>query len=94
MIQNSKSDRKESLAARVLGSGTSGVLELLGFHPVDTVAKRLMNSKLKVFLDLPSFIKYFTEIFVSPFPMVKAYLKALELSIPLFSRCKSMITNL
>jgi hypothetical protein len=43
---------KDSLAARLLGSGTSGVLELLGFHPVDTVAKRLMNNTQKVkFID-------------------------------------------
>lgn len=46
---------KDSVTARLLGSGTSGILELLGivsltigFHPVDTVAKRLMNNKLKV----------------------------------------------
>ncbi|KAJ3414666.1 hypothetical protein HDV05_006201 [Chytridiales sp. JEL 0842] len=42
-------DRKESSTARFLGSATSGILELLGFHPVDTVAKRLMNSKQKPF---------------------------------------------
>lgn len=30
-------------AARVAGSATAGVVELFGFHPVDTVAKRLMN---------------------------------------------------
>jgi hypothetical protein len=40
---------KESTTARLLGSGTSGVLELLGFHPVDTVAKRLMNNKERIF---------------------------------------------
>ena len=61
---------KESGTARVLGSGTSGLLqcssparlqwrltrlwlilgiaELLLFHPVDTVAKRLMSNKTKV----------------------------------------------
>ncbi|KAK2460703.1 hypothetical protein APHAL10511_007173 [Amanita phalloides] len=38
---------KESGAARILGSGTSGVAELLIFHPVDTVAKRLMSNKAK-----------------------------------------------
>jgi len=38
----------ESGAARVLGSGTSGVAELLIFHPVDTIAKRLMSNKAKV----------------------------------------------
>ncbi|WVN85652.1 uncharacterized protein L203_100801 [Cryptococcus depauperatus CBS 7841] len=35
----------ESGAARILGSGTSGIAELLVFHPVDTVAKRLMTNK-------------------------------------------------
>lgn len=39
---------KESGTARVLGSGTSGIAELLIFHPVDTVAKRLMSNKAKV----------------------------------------------
>ena len=39
---------KESGTARFIGSATAGVLELLGFHPVDTVAKRLMNNKTKV----------------------------------------------
>ncbi|OQR94522.1 Mitochondrial Carrier (MC) Family [Achlya hypogyna] len=32
-------------AARILGSTASGVLELALFHPVDTVAKRLMTNK-------------------------------------------------
>ncbi|KAF8646684.1 hypothetical protein AX16_007097 [Volvariella volvacea WC 439] len=41
---------KESGAARVLGSGASGVAELLVFHPVDTVAKRLMSNKSTVSL--------------------------------------------
>ncbi|EGN93863.1 hypothetical protein SERLA73DRAFT_188975 [Serpula lacrymans var. lacrymans S7.3] len=39
---------KDSGTARVLGSGASGVAELLVFHPVDTVAKRLMSNKGKV----------------------------------------------
>ncbi|KAF5348340.1 hypothetical protein D9758_010935 [Tetrapyrgos nigripes] len=39
---------KESGTARVLGSGASGIAELLVFHPVDTVAKRLMSNKAKV----------------------------------------------
>ncbi|KAG1716068.1 hypothetical protein ID866_1094 [Astraeus odoratus] len=41
---------KESGTARVLGSGASGVAELVIFHPVDTVAKRLMSNKSKVHL--------------------------------------------
>jgi len=40
----------ESGTARILGSGTSGVAELLIFHPVDTIAKRLMSNKAKVTL--------------------------------------------
>lgn len=31
--------------ARVLGSATAGLSELLLFHPVDTVAKRLMSNQ-------------------------------------------------
>ncbi|KZO99305.1 mitochondrial carrier [Calocera viscosa TUFC12733] len=40
----STSGRKESGMARVLGSGTSGIAELMVFHPVDTIAKRLMSN--------------------------------------------------
>ena len=42
------SNGKDSGTARVLGSGASGIAELLIFHPVDTVAKRLMSNKDKV----------------------------------------------
>ncbi|KAK0531945.1 high copy suppressor of abf2 [Tilletia horrida] len=38
--------KRESTQARLLGSGTSGIAELLVFHPVDTVAKRLMSNKV------------------------------------------------
>ncbi|BGP20968.1 hypothetical protein JCM10213_003360 [Rhodosporidiobolus nylandii] len=37
---------KDSHAARILGSGTSGIAELALFHPIDTVAKRLMSNKV------------------------------------------------
>ncbi|BGP58689.1 hypothetical protein JCM8202_003609 [Rhodotorula sphaerocarpa] len=37
---------KDSHAARIVGSGTSGIAELMIFHPVDTVAKRLMSNKV------------------------------------------------
>ncbi|RSH85834.1 uncharacterized protein EHS24_004014 [Apiotrichum porosum] len=37
--------KKESGTARILGSGTSGIAELMVFHPVDTVAKRLMSNR-------------------------------------------------
>lgn len=33
---------RAATSARVLGGATAGVIELFGFHPVDTVAKRLM----------------------------------------------------
>ncbi|KAJ2723491.1 high copy suppressor of abf2 [Coemansia sp. Benny D115] len=39
----------ESATARLLGSGVSGILELFTFHPVDTVAKRLMSNTDKIF---------------------------------------------
>ncbi|KZW03798.1 mitochondrial carrier [Exidia glandulosa HHB12029] len=38
---------KDSGTARILGSGTAGIAELLVFHPVDTIAKRLMSNKAK-----------------------------------------------
>ncbi|GMK60051.1 hypothetical protein CspeluHIS016_0902680 [Cutaneotrichosporon spelunceum] len=37
--------KRESGTARVLGSGASGIAELIVFHPVDTVAKRLMSNR-------------------------------------------------
>lgn len=40
--------KKESGLARLLGSGSAGVAELLIFHPVDTVAKRLMSNQTKI----------------------------------------------
>lgn len=49
-----KSDLKEyrltmnSGTARVLGSASAGILELALFHPVDTIAKRLMSNHGKV----------------------------------------------
>jgi len=44
-----KSNHSESITARLLGSGTSGALELFIFHPVDTVAKRLMSNQTNIF---------------------------------------------
>jgi Mitochondrial carrier protein len=37
-----RGDRRVAHSARLLGGATAGVVELFGFHPVDTVAKRLM----------------------------------------------------
>lgn len=38
------SDKKNSALPRVAGSAFAGVVELFGFHPVDTIAKRLMSN--------------------------------------------------
>ncbi|KAL2015150.1 hypothetical protein VTK56DRAFT_6193 [Thermocarpiscus australiensis] len=39
---------KESNLARLLGSGSAGIAELAIFHPVDTIAKRLMSNETRV----------------------------------------------
>ncbi|KAK7978585.1 hypothetical protein PG988_006075 [Apiospora saccharicola] len=39
---------KESNIARLLGSGSAGISELMVFHPVDTIAKRLMSNQTKI----------------------------------------------
>lgn len=39
---------KESNLARLLGSGSAGISELMLFHPVDTIAKRLMSNETKI----------------------------------------------
>jgi len=38
-----------SVPAKVIGSGSAGVLELFLFHPVDTAAKRLMYNQQPIF---------------------------------------------
>ncbi|RYP57484.1 hypothetical protein DL769_009446 [Monosporascus sp. CRB-8-3] len=38
----------ESNVARLLGSGSAGIAELAVFHPVDTIAKRLMSNQTRV----------------------------------------------
>ncbi|KAI4122584.1 MAG: hypothetical protein LQ347_006457 [Umbilicaria vellea] len=43
-----KDFKKESTASRILGSGSAGIAELAIFHPVDTIAKRLMSNQGKV----------------------------------------------
>lgn len=40
--------KRESGLARLLGSGSAGVAELMIFHPVDTIAKRLMSNNTPV----------------------------------------------
>jgi len=42
------SGKKTSVMAKICGSSVAGVSEICLFHPVDTVAKRLMNNKTKV----------------------------------------------
>ncbi|KAI5195865.1 hypothetical protein E4T39_08004 [Aureobasidium subglaciale] len=44
----SKEYKKESTTARVLGAGSAGISELAVFHPVDTIAKRLMSNQGKI----------------------------------------------
>ncbi|EPS40774.1 hypothetical protein H072_5343 [Dactylellina haptotyla CBS 200.50] len=43
-----KQVQRESGMARILGSGTAGIAELAIFHPVDTIAKRLMSNYGKI----------------------------------------------
>jgi len=38
-----------SIAPRIIGASTSGILEIACFHPVDTVAKRLMSNTNTIF---------------------------------------------
>ncbi|ORZ41358.1 mitochondrial carrier domain-containing protein [Catenaria anguillulae PL171] len=49
-VHSSRDGKKVSGTARFVGAATSGALELICFHPVDTIAKRLMsNQSVKVF---------------------------------------------
>lgn len=41
-------DQSAVRLARVSGSAFAGVMELFGFHPVDTIAKRLMNNPVTI----------------------------------------------
>ncbi|KAF9343957.1 hypothetical protein BGX26_004988 [Mortierella sp. AD094] len=45
----SKTKHSESGVARLCGSATSGFLELIIFHPIDTIAKRLMSNHTRLF---------------------------------------------
>ncbi|KAI9674323.1 MAG: hypothetical protein M1829_003724 [Trizodia sp. TS-e1964] len=40
--------KSESTASRLLGAGSAGIAELAVFHPVDTIAKRLMSNQGKI----------------------------------------------
>lgn len=42
--------------ARLLGAALSGVVELLGFHPLDTVAKRLMYNPTRIHVPGQSYL--------------------------------------
>ncbi|KAL1623802.1 putative mitochondrial gtp gdp transporter [Diplodia seriata] len=44
----SKEFKKESTVARLTGAGCAGIAELAVFHPVDTIAKRLMSNHGKI----------------------------------------------
>ncbi|DAZ96629.1 TPA: hypothetical protein N0F65_005808 [Lagenidium giganteum] len=51
MVAHSNDNKNASagkVAARLIGSTSSGIMELMIFHPVDTVAKRLMTNKESV----------------------------------------------
>lgn len=48
MSPPSTAREKESNLARLLGSGSAGIAELAVFHPVDTIAKRLMSNETRV----------------------------------------------
>ncbi|KAI9785511.1 MAG: hypothetical protein M1839_009252 [Geoglossum umbratile] len=43
-----KAFERESTLSRLLGSGCAGIAELAVFHPVDTIAKRLMSNHGKI----------------------------------------------
>ncbi|KAI8329090.1 mitochondrial carrier domain-containing protein [Blakeslea trispora] len=49
------SGNSESGMARFAGSASSGILELIIFHPVDTVAKRLMSNQNQLWSSARSF---------------------------------------
>lgn len=42
------SRQSESGLARLLGSGSAGIAELMVFHPVDTTTKRLMSHQSRI----------------------------------------------
>jgi len=45
---SAKDVQRESTSARILGAGSAGIAELIVFHPVDTIAKRLMSNQGKI----------------------------------------------
>ncbi|KAK4631939.1 hypothetical protein CLAFUW4_03308 [Fulvia fulva] len=47
-VGSAKDNQRESTAARILGAGSAGIAELIVFHPVDTIAKRLMSNQGKI----------------------------------------------
>jgi len=49
-------------APLIIGSSTSGVLEILIFHPIDTVAKRMMSNTTTVFGEGRSFGEGLTQL--------------------------------
>jgi hypothetical protein len=51
----SKDDKKVANTARFAGAACAGALEIITFHPIDTIAKRLMSNEQKVFGDGKTF---------------------------------------
>ncbi len=62
-----------SAPAHIFGSGIAGGLELLCFHPVDTVAKRLMAHEHNIFLASQSLAA--SKESVSMFPFFIAFIR-------------------
>ena len=48
VLATSSFGKKSSVKAKIVGSTVAGVSEICIFHPIDTVAKRLMNNKVKI----------------------------------------------
>jgi len=45
-----KNDRLTSNTARILGAGSAGFVEIVLFHPMDTVSKRLMSHQAPIYV--------------------------------------------
>ncbi|KAJ9083538.1 high copy suppressor of abf2 [Entomophthora muscae] len=69
----SSTDYSHSGLSRFAGSGCAGLLELLGFHPIDTVAKRLMSNTKPVGLNYAIFANHLRFLSLVP-PRLKALL--------------------
>jgi hypothetical protein len=63
MHDHNDGHKKNSVTASILGSGTSGLLELIIFHPFDTIIKRLMSNETKSSqLSSPERLNFYSKI--------------------------------